>query len=123
MNSADFAFGGCFQTLESKPVLALVKFADVFWRLYKMNYKIKHNYLNICPLEENVLAPTVFELKLDTRYSITAGDSDLRPNCFRAYGSQTADYGKCTTEIFYPKYHCTPKKGHGTLEFGYGSIV
>ena len=50
-----------------------------------MNYKIRHNYFNICSSEENVFAPTVFELKLDTRYSITAGDSDLRPNCFRTF--------------------------------------
>ena len=36
---------------------------------------------------------------------------------------QTAEYGKCTPETFFLKYHCTPEKGCGTLKFGCGSIV
>ena len=36
---------------------------------------------------------------------------------------QTAEYGKCTPEIFFLKLHCTPEKGRGTIEFGCGSIV
>ena len=36
---------------------------------------------------------------------------------------QTAEYGKCTPEIFFVKSNCTPEKGRGTLEFGCGSIV
>ena len=36
---------------------------------------------------------------------------------------QTAEYGKCTPEIFFVKSNCTPEKGCGTLEFGCGSIV
>ena len=36
-------------------------------------------------LKENVFAPIVFELKLDTQYSITAAVSDLLANCFRTF--------------------------------------
>ena len=33
-------------------------------------------------------------------------------------GVQTAEYGKCTPEIFSLKHHCTPNDGCGTLKLG-----
>ena len=76
MKSAGFVFRGCFQTLKSRPVPALV---HTLWHLqpYNMNFKIKRNSFRIWYLHWKVFA-TGFRAKTCHMIYNAAGGSDLQ---------------------------------------------
>ena len=78
-----------------------------------MKYKEILGYLNFSSRHRSKILMDLTPSPLTAQFRVNCDE-----NCLSI---QTAEYGKCTPEIFFLKYHCTPEKGRGTLEFGCGS--